>query len=336
MIELNNLTKKYDTFELKNITLDIFDDEYLVILGPSGAGKTVILELLAGIETADNGKIYGIKNKKIGFIYQDYLLFPHLNVFKNISYGLKVKNINKEKIKIQVIKVAKRLNITHLLDRDVATLSGGEAQRVAIARALIINPDIFLLDEPTSALDNNKKQEIQKLFTQIHKESKKCFIHVTHDFEEALMVADRIAVLEDGKIVQLDTPENIFNKPATKFVADFVGYQNVFHGKIKDNFFCSNNIAINVSIKESNNVYIAIKSNDIILSKTKINTSARNCFSGKVIEIIKKLSIVSVKTDIGIELQSDITQKSLEEMNLIVGDTIYNIFKTSSILIFEH
>lgn len=336
MITIKNLSKKYDTFNLRSIDLEIHKNEYLVILGPSGAGKTVILELLAGLEKPDGGSIEGLDDKKIGFIYQDYMLFPHLNVFKNIAYGLKIRKYAKDKIIEKVNEAAQKLDISHLLKRDVTTLSGGECQRVAIARALVIKPSVFLLDEPTSALDSNRKNEIQKIFTEIHKELDSCFIHVTHDFEEALMMADRIAVLEDGKIVQLDKPENIFNKPVNSFVANFVGYQNVYKGYIKDNNFYADGLKLYTSAKESENCYIAIKSSNIIIAKEKVSSSARNCFPGKIVEIIKKVAAITLKIDIGVIISADITYKSLEEMQLKEDDSVYTVFKTSSILVFEH
>ncbi|MBN1969459.1 MAG: ATP-binding cassette domain-containing protein [Candidatus Delongbacteria bacterium] len=336
MIRLEKVSKKYDQFELKNIDLDILDGEYLVILGPSGAGKTVILELIAGVEKLSSGKIYGTENKKLGFIYQDYMLFPHLNVFKNIAYGLRFLKLDKSLIFEKVDEIANRLNISHLLERDIATLSGGEQQRVAIARALIIKPDIVFLDEPTAALDNNKRKELQKLFIKLHKETGAVFLHVTHDFEEALAVADRIAVLENGSVVQLDKPENIFNKPADVFVADFIGYSNVFKGSIKDHFFISENIKIYVNKENCEESYIAIKSSDIIVSKKHFESSARNSFEGKIVEIRSKLEKVEIVVDIGIVLNADISYRSLEEMNLKCGDNVFCTFKTSSILIFEH
>jgi len=224
MIMVKNLQKKYDGFELKNLNFAIQPGEYFVILGPSGAGKTLILEMLARLRAPDSGRITGLDGQKISLIYQDYMLFPHLDVFDNIGYGLKIKKMDKEKIKAEAEKIAALVGISHLLHRQVISLSGGEKQRIAIARALILKPAVLLLDEPTAALDLSTKYQIQQLLMKLHRDFKATFIHVTHDFEEALALGDRIALLINGQIVQIGRPEAIFSSPKTKAVADFLGY----------------------------------------------------------------------------------------------------------------
>ncbi len=336
MIRLKNIHKKYDSFYLRDVSFSAEKGVYLVILGPSGAGKTVILELVAGLITPDRGSVSGVDMHRVGFIYQDYMLFPHLNVFDNIAYGLKLRKCSKEEIKSKVETIAESFKIRHLLSRDVENLSGGEKQRVAIARALVIQPEVVLLDEPTAALDVYKRRNIQKMLRELHHATGATFIHVTHNYEEALAVAERIVVINEGSVLQQGRTEDIFHKPANKFVADFVGYKNVYAGGIKNNLFTTGNIEIYVIYKDTDYAYIAVKSNDITLSRSKIDSSARNSFCGRVVSIKKNVSIVELTVDIGIELQAEITHKSLEELKIREGDQLWLTFKASSVMVFEH
>lgn len=336
MIRVEKVQKKYDGFELKNIHFDIQPGEYFVILGPSGAGKTLILEILAKLTKPDSGRITGIDGQRISLIYQDYMLFPHLDVFHNIGYGLKIKKINKEKVKSAVEDMAHLVGISHLLHRQVSFLSGGEKQRVAIARALILKPVILLLDEPTAALDLSTKYQIQRLLMMLHRDYAATFIHVTHDFEEALALGDRIALLINGEIVQIGQPEKIFSNPKTKAVADFLGYKNVFSGEIKNSKMNVSGVEITIPLKQASFAYIAIRSNDIILSKKRILSSARNSFLGRVIKIIHRASFIEVLLDIGLVFHVYITYQSYSEMKLAAGDKIWVTFKTTSIKVFQH
>jgi ABC-type Fe3+/spermidine/putrescine transport system ATPase subunit len=215
--------KNYGDFQIQDLSLEVGTSEYFVILGPSGAGKTLLLEMIAGLEVPDSGQIKGLEKRRIGLIYQDYMLFPHLNVFENIAYGLIIRKQDKQKIKIQVEEVSQQLGIAGLLSRSIHTLSGGEKQRAAIARAMVMRPEIYLLDEPTAALDLSTKIQIQRLILELHKKDQPTVIHVTHDFEEALAMGDRIGLLFSGQLIQNDTPENVFNHPVSKKAADFLG-----------------------------------------------------------------------------------------------------------------
>ncbi len=335
-LKITNISKKFKGFELKDINLEIREGEFFVIVGPSGAGKTLILEIIAGLLKPDSGEIYGIRNKKIGFIYQDYMLFPHLNVFKNIAYGLNIRKIDKDEIKSRVENLALKLEINELLQRNVANLSGGEKQRVAIARAMAISPDIFLFDEPTSALDRNSRIKTQEMFIKLHKKTCSTFIHVTHDFEEALSLADRIGILINGRIVQCGKPDHVLNSPVSKKIADFIGYKNVFGGSIENNTLNINNLNIIVPIERADFAYVAIRSDDIIISKNKIESSARNSFFGEVENFFKKSSMYEVILNVGIRISIDITRKSFEEMDIKIGDNLWATFKVSSLKVFKH
>ncbi len=335
-IRLSNVNKKLGDFQLKNLNINIDEGEYFVLLGPSGSGKTKTIELIAGLLKPDSGSISGVEGKQTGLIYQDYMLFPHMNVYENISYGLRFKDLKKNDIKKRVKEVAEEFGISHLINKKIDILSGGEKQRTAIARATILSPDIYIFDEPTSALDRNLKEMTRSLFRKFHKRTGKTFIHVTHDFEEAISLADKIGIIFDGEIVQTGTPDEIFSSPVSKNVADFLGYKNVIKGEVKDGIFSSRGVSVAVNGENSILSYIAVRSDDVILSEKEIQSSARNSFKGEVTDIYKRSSGVEVIVDIGIPLIAEITRKSFDEMNIKSGHRLWVTFKVSSVKVFRH
>lgn len=233
MIEIKDLRKKLGNFAIKDISLKIFQGEYFVILGHTGAGKTTLLEIIAGLIQPDNGKIW-LKGKEInnllpetrniGFVYQDYALFPHLSVVENIKFGLRLKKLDKSTIDQRVSKIIDLLHISHLTSAYPKTLSGGESQRVALGRALVIEPQILLLDEPLSNLDPNLRGQLQSELKKIHQNLMITTIHVTHNFDEAIALADRIGIMHQGEILQVGTSIEIFKQPISEIVAQFVGW----------------------------------------------------------------------------------------------------------------
>ena len=236
LIELKNLTKNFDDQQvLRGINLDIYENEFLTLLGPSGCGKTTTLRIIAGFEEPSGGEVLfnGIEisklppyKREVNTVFQKYALFPHLNVAENIGFGLNLKKVDKDVIAQKVTKMLKMVGLEGFEKRDVTLLSGGQQQRVAIARALVNEPKILLLDEPLGALDAKIRKQMQIELKKIQREVGITFIYVTHDQEEALAISDRIAVMKEGNIMQVGTPETIYKKPENTFVAGFIGVSN--------------------------------------------------------------------------------------------------------------
>ena len=245
IIKIEHLSKSFgDKKVLNDINLEIKRGEFITFLGPSGCGKTTLLRLLAGFNRADEGSIT-MDGKEISevpphlrplnTVFQRYALFPHLDVYDNIAFGLKLKKVPSDEIDKRVRKVLKMVSMTDYEDRDVNSLSGGQQQRVAIARAIVNQPKVLLLDEPLAALDLKMRKDMQMELKEMHKTLGITFIYVTHDQEEALTLSDTIVVMSEGRIQQIGSPTDIYNEPTNSFVADFIGESNILNGTmIKD------------------------------------------------------------------------------------------------------
>jgi len=336
MIRLEGVDRDLGDFSLRSIDLAIREGEYFVVMGPSGAGKTLLLELMAGLALPDSGEITGVDLQALGFIYQDYMLFPHMDVFANIAFGLKVRRLEKNQIQEKVRRTAAELELTNLLGRDVRTLSGGEQQRVAIARALVIRPRLLLLDEPTAALDRANRLRTQKMLRRLHRNTGATFVQVTHDFEEAMSLADRVALMMGGRIVQSGRPDEVLTCPASRDVADFMGYRNIFSGPVRRGRMRIGAWELQVPLEESEFAYAAIRGEDILVSRDPLDSSARNHMSGRVSAIMGNASGAEILVDAGVELNVGITRTSLEEMGIRVGDPVVLTLKVSAIRCFEH
>lgn len=240
IIDIQHLSKSYGSKKiLDDINLHVRKGEFVTLLGPSGCGKTTLLRLIAGFTEPDEGKILldgkdisGLPPYKrpLNTVFQRYALFPHLDVYDNIAFGLKLKGESEKEIDKKVRKVLKMVTLTDYEDRDVDSLSGGQQQRVAIARALVNQPKVLLLDEPLSALDHKMRQDMQIELKEMHRKLGITFIYVTHDQEEALTLSDTIVVINENKIQQIGTPADIYNEPVNSFVADFIGQSNILNG----------------------------------------------------------------------------------------------------------
>ena len=246
LIELKNITKDYGgNLALDNVSLYIRDGEFLTLLGPSGCGKTTLLRIIAGFITPDSGEVYidgadmkGVPphKRQVNTVFQKYALFPHLNVFDNIAFGLKIKRTPKDKIEEKVNAMLKLVNLEGYGKRWIDQLSGGQQQRIAIARALVNEPKVLLLDEPLGALDLKLRQEMQLELKRMQQQLGITFVFVTHDQEEALTMSDTIVVMKNGVIQQIGRPEDIYNEPKNPFVADFIGESNIVPGVMLDDY----------------------------------------------------------------------------------------------------
>ena len=246
IIELKDIFVSFDGEKvLDGLNLDIRDKEFITFLGPSGCGKTTTLRIIAGFLDADSGevvfegkKINGVPayKRQVNTIFQRYALFPHLNVYENIAFGLRVKKLKENEIKDIVTEMLSLVNLEGFEKRNISTLSGGQQQRVAIARAIANKPKVLLLDEPLAALDLKLRKDMQKELRRIQRQLGITFIFVTHDQEEALTMSDRVVVMDKGKIQQIGTPQDIYNEPKNAFVADFIGESNILDGVMRDDF----------------------------------------------------------------------------------------------------
>lgn len=242
VLELKDIVKSFgETEVLKGVSLAIQEGEFVTFLGSSGCGKTTILRIIAGLEYPDSGQVLiegkdmenlGPEKRNVNMVFQNYALFPHMNVEQNIGYGLKIRGVAKDEIKKRVKEMLKLVQLEGFENRKPSAMSGGQRQRVAIARALINNPKVLLLDEPLGALDLQLRRQMQLELKHLQKELGITFIYITHDQEEALNMSDRIVILHNGKIEQVGTPAEIYDDPETAYVASFVGSANILHGEV--------------------------------------------------------------------------------------------------------
>ena len=291
IIELSHISKAFsDKIVLDDVSLYVKKGEFVTILGPSGCGKTTLLRILAGFGKADEGeiKIGGMDitdvpphERPVNTVFQRYALFPHLNVYDNIAFGLKLKKVKEDEIELRVRKALKMVGMTDYEWRDVNSLSGGQQQRVAIARAIVNRPQVLLLDEPLAALDLKMRKDMQMELKDMHKTLGITFVYVTHDQEEALTLSDTIVVMSEGKVQQIGTPTDIYNEPANSFVADFIGESNILNGvMLKDckvqflgrEFECvdkgfGENVPVDVVIRPED-IYIMAKTDSGMLEGT--------------------------------------------------------------------
>jgi sulfate transport system ATP-binding protein len=245
-IEVRNLRKSFGNFvALDNVSLEVPGGELVALLGPSGSGKTTLLRIIAGLEPADQGAIHfhgqdatdqPVRERQVGFVFQHYALFRHMNVFENVAFGLRVRprrvRPSESEIRDTVMGLLHLVQLDFLADRRPSELSGGQRQRVALARALAVKPKVLLLDEPFGALDAKVRKELRRWLRRLHEDVHVTSVFVTHDQEEALEVSDRVVIMNEGRIEQSGTPEEVYEQPATPFVYGFLGDVNLFHGRI--------------------------------------------------------------------------------------------------------
>ena len=298
VIRLENVSKSFEQEQvLKSINLSIKKNEFFTLLGPSGCGKTTMLRIIGGFEKADDGNVFfdGVNindvppNKRhLNTVFQRYALFPHMNVYENVAFGLKVKKNPKNIIDKKVGEMLELINLKGFEKRSVTSLSGGQQQRVAIARALINEPEVLLLDEPLGALDLKLRKSMQSELKKIQQKLGITFIYVTHDQEEALTMSDTIVVMKNGEIQQMGTPVDIYNEPQNAFVADFIGESNIIHGIMKKdllvNFSGRDFVCVDKGFATNEPVDVVVRPEDIKF----VSNPDEGMLSGKVESVIFK------------------------------------------------
>jgi molybdopterin-binding protein len=352
VIRLVGLQVRVGSFHLRDISLEVPSGGYALIIGPTGSGKTTLLEAIAGHARLLGGRVFmhheDVTNlpperRGIGFVYQQYHLFPHLTVRHNISYGLTGRP-GHNGAAARADELADLLGITPLLDRPVRGLSGGEQQRVALARALAPKPSTLLLDEPFAAVDPATRQVLRRELRQLHEREGITTLQVTHDFDEALRLGDLVAVLSEGRIAQSGTPEQVFRYPNSAFVARFVGSGNVIAGAVQRNDslgqevpfrgrFQGDNLSLDVVAEREGPAHAVIRPEDIVLSLTAHLDSARNHKEAGVTRLERMGPVTLVHLDVGRPLIASVTTASADEMALRPGLRVIIALKATAILL---
>ncbi|MFJ5767153.1 sulfate/molybdate ABC transporter ATP-binding protein [Lysinibacillus sp. NPDC093210] len=338
-IQIQNVSKKFGSFQaLQDVSIDIQSGELVALLGPSGSGKTSLLRVIAGLEASDIGEILfdgqtitnrHPKERNVGFVFQHYALFRHMTVFDNVAYGLKVRprktRPSKAEITDKVMTLLRLVKLDNFSDRFPTQLSGGQRQRVALARALAVEPKVLLLDEPFGALDAKVRKELRRWLRKLHDDFQITSIFVTHDQEEALDVADRIVVMNNGKIEQIGSPDEVYTHPKSPFVYDFLGNVNLFKGRLHNGKLTHGEFAIDVPDTHAHTQDDAVgyvRPHDIQIEKTAVSGTVPAHIShihllGPIVQIELR------RLDIDEFLEAELTKDQFTNLQLKVGDHVF-------------
>ena len=340
-IEIRNIQKNFNSFSaLNNVSLDVPSGELVALLGPSGCGKTTLLRIIAGLETADQGSIHfhgndtthrDVREREVGFVFQHYALFRHMTVFENVAFGLRVRpkhtRPSESEIKRRVHELLELVQLDWLADRYPPQLSGGQRQRIALARALAVEPKVLLLDEPFGALDAKVRKDLRRWLRRLHDELHITSVFVTHDQEEALEVADRIVVMNHGKVEQIGSPQEVYDKPASPFVYQFLGNVNLFHSRINDGKAHIGNIAVDASnhqVAPDSPALAYVRPHDIEIQK-ELN-GQQPAFSAVVryIHSLGPLVRLELQRDDHTELvEAELSRERFLQLKLAIGEKVF-------------
>jgi ABC-type sugar transport system ATPase subunit len=377
MVVFKNIEFTIGTFSLHDVNFSIRDGEYFVILGPSGNGKTQLLKLLAGLNKPKSGEIWidGTRRdhlppekRDIGYVFQDQVLFPHMNVYDNIAFSLKLQNQQKTEIKEKVENMAEILGISYMLDRSPVNLSGGEKQRVALARAMVMGPKVLIMDEPYAALDRNLQERLTLEARELHDQLKQTTVHVTHNQEEAITLADRLCILENGTVKMIDTPDKVFRNPTSTFVASFVCTENIYSdavvknddGEVLQLQYADNEVFCNykkthtrISVSESDDrgffhfsrelsgisgkVTFAIRPEVVTMHTSPSEDIKRNIFKGEIVKIFDRgiMFQSNIKINDNFLIVTLTMRKRFLNMNLEKGSEVYVSFEDTDVHIID-
>ena len=349
MISIQGVNLHLPGFALLDINLQINRGDYFILVGPSASGKTVLLETIAGLHKTASGSICigdrdvtGLQSEKrsVGMVYQDCALFPHLSVRENIAFGLRMRRQPEPQISRELERVAPLLGIAPLLSRGIHNLSGGEKQKVALARALVTNPQVLLLDEPLGALDPQTREEVRQEITTLHRELGITVLHVTHDFEEAVTMGTRLAVIGDGVIRQVGTPDEIFRSPGSEFVARFTLATNVFsgvanRGRDGTTRFTVGNTALAAATDMEGACWAAVRPENVFISATRPAEGTLNTFPAVITGIVNKGTLVNIKVELPPELICLLTRPSFDRLGLDLGQQVFVTIAPSSVHLFR-
>ena len=335
-ISVQHIMKTFGAFKaVDNVSLDIEGGSLVALLGPSGSGKTTLLRIIAGLETPDIGTVhcYGedvthcaARNRNVGFVFQHYALFRHMTVFDNVAFGLRVRKKPKAEIQKRVRELLGLVRLERMENRYPSQLSGGQRQRIALARALAIEPKVLLLDEPFGALDAKVRQELRGWLRRLHDEIQTTSVLVTHDQEEAFEVADRVVVMNHGRVEQAGTPGEVFERPANPFVMDFLGNVNVFHGRVQNGQAVVGNLKLDYpdyphAEPQAATLYMRPHELEIALKQNGVPGLRANVKRVNPTGSIARVGLMA--TDHGSEIQVDLSMDRFAELNLKPGDTVF-------------
>ena len=346
LIEMRGVSIRLGEFAVHDVHLQVTKGEYFVLLGPTGAGKTVLLECIAGLHRPESGDVF-VEGRRVnrvppeqrglGYLPQDYALFPHLDVAQNIGFGMRLRRRSRSETERRVNELAELLKITHLLGRSPVHLSGGEKQRVALARALAIEPKVLLLDEPLSALDEQTRDNLCVELRRVHEELGTTTLHVSHNFEETLAVADRIGIIHQGRVRQIGTPDEVFRRPNSEFVAQFVRSENVLRGVARKS---ASGLAVTVeghqfqaSDGPEGDVYMTVRPEDVVLS-APADAGGANSVVGRVARVVDKGALMRVEVEGEVTIVALVGRRSFQAAAIQHGDRVTASFEAVSAHVF--